>query len=70
MSRHFFQSSLRAEVKDLLVWEVDRTSHGNKIRDFMGWINDIHDDMHYQQKVNSSSLGRAFVRGWKVEGAR
>lgn len=60
------QKALRREVEEKLKWEVDRSSYGNKMRDFKSWIKDIHDDILFQRRINSHFLTKFFVRQWKA----
>lgn len=54
------------EVEDKMKWEIDRSSYGNKMRDFIAWIKDINEDIRLQRRIHSSWLGRFFVRQWKT----
>ncbi|OWF52185.1 Inositol 1,4,5-trisphosphate receptor type 3 [Mizuhopecten yessoensis] len=55
---------LRNEIKEKFKYEVDRTSPSNKLRDFMDWASDVIQDIKYQRKVYSNSLGRLLVNLW------
>ncbi|ELT91343.1 hypothetical protein CAPTEDRAFT_201920 [Capitella teleta] len=55
---------LREEVKEKLIWSVDRSSPSNKIRDLMKWSKDILKDIYYQRKILSNPLATFFTKNW------
>ncbi|WAR13356.1 ITPR1-like protein, partial [Mya arenaria] len=57
---------LREEVKEMLKWNVDRSSPSNKIRDLMAWSNDIMKDIAYQRKILSNPLAIVLAKGWLI----
>jgi len=57
---------LREEVKEKMVWSVDRSSPSNKIRDLMKWSKDILKDIYYQRKILSSPVATFFTKQWSV----
>lgn len=58
------QNVLREEVKEKLIWNVDRSSPSNKIRDLMKWSKDILKDIYYQRKILSNPLSTFFTKNW------
>jgi len=57
---------LREEVKEKMVWSVDRSSPSNKIRDLMKWSKDILKDIYYQRKILASPIATFFTKQWSV----
>lgn len=55
---------LREEVKEKMIWSVDRSSPSNKIRDFMKWSSDILKDVEYQRKLLASRVAKFFTNNW------
>ena len=54
---------LRPEVKNELLWHVDRTSPSDKIRDFVARCRVIIADMDYIERINNFSVvTRTLVR--------
>ena len=62
----FIKNVLREEVKEKMVWSVDRSSPSNKIRDLMKWSKDILKDIYYQRKILSSPVATFFTKQWSV----
>ena len=62
----FFQNVLREEVKEKMVWSIDRSSQSTKIRDLMKWADDILKDIFYQRKILSNPLLIFFTKNWFV----
>ena len=60
------ENVLREEVKEKMVWSVDRSSPSNKIRDLMKWSKDILKDIFYQRKILSSPIATFFTKQWSV----
>ena len=58
------QRVLREEVKEMLKWNVDRSSPSNKIRDLMEWSKDIMKDIAYQRKILSNLIAIILTKGW------
>ena len=63
----FIQRVLREEVKEMLKWNVDRSSPSNKIRDLMEWSKDIMKDIAYQRKILSNPIAIVLTKGWYVK---
>ena len=61
------QRVLREEVKEMLKWNVDRSSPSNKIRDLMEWSKDIMKDIAYQRKILSNPIAIVLTKGWYVK---
>ncbi|KAL4233980.1 hypothetical protein ACF0H5_005635 [Mactra antiquata] len=57
---------LREEVKEMLKWNVDRSSPSNKIRDLMAWSGDIMKDIAYQRRILSNPVAIVLTKGWLV----
>ncbi|KAK3610323.1 hypothetical protein CHS0354_029792 [Potamilus streckersoni] len=57
---------LREEVKEMLKWNVDRSSPSNKIRDLMAWTKDIMKDIAYQRGILSNFIAIILTKGWLV----
>ncbi|KAL4233979.1 hypothetical protein ACF0H5_005634 [Mactra antiquata] len=55
---------LREEVKEMLKWNVDRSSPSNKIRDLMAWSGDIMKDIAYQRLLLKNPLAIVLTKGW------
>jgi hypothetical protein len=55
---------LREEIKEKLIWNVDRSSPSNKIRDLMKWSKDILNDIYYQRKILSNPVATFFTKNW------
>ena len=55
---------LREEVKEKMIWNVDRSSPSAKIRDMMKWSKDILKDIYYQRKILSSTVATFFTKNW------
>ena len=60
------QNVLREEVKEKMIWSVDRSSPSNKIRDLMKWSKDILKDIFYQRKILSSPIATFFTKQWSM----
>jgi len=60
------QNVLREEVKEKMIWSVDRSSPSNKIRDLMKWSKDILKDIFYQRKILSSPIATFFTKQWSI----
>ena len=57
---------MRSEIKEMLKWDVDRTSPSEKLRDFHQWYKDIRTDIRYQKMVLANFI-MAFITGqWLV----
>ena len=65
-----FQNVLREEVKEKMVWSIDRTSPSSKIRDLMKWSKDILKDIYYQRKILSNPILTFLTKNWFVFLAR
>ncbi len=62
----YVQNVLREEVKEKMIWNVDRSSPSNKIRDMMKWSKDILKDIYYQRKILSNPVATFFTKNWYV----
>ncbi|KAL5022859.1 hypothetical protein ScPMuIL_002014, partial [Solemya velum] len=54
---------LREEVKEMLKWNVNRSSPSNKIRDLMDWTKDIMKDISYQRRILSNIIAICLTKG-------
>ncbi|XP_075250138.1 inositol 1,4,5-trisphosphate-gated calcium channel ITPR2-like isoform X3 [Convolutriloba macropyga] len=52
---------LREDVKEMMKWEVDRSSPSNKIRDFVAWSKDIMNDIKYQTRIMSNPVAAFLI---------
>lgn len=59
-----FQNVLREEVKEKMIWNVDRSSPSSKIRDLMHWAKDIIKDIYYQRKILNNPLSTFLTKNW------
>ena len=57
----YFQDVLREDVKEMMKWEVDRSSPSNKIRDFVAWSKDIMNDIKYQTRIMSNPVAAFLI---------
>ena len=57
---------LREEVKEMLKWNVDRSSPSNKIRELMEWTKDVMKDIAYQRHILSNPIAICLTKGWSV----
>lgn len=55
---------MREEVKEMLKWNVDRSSPSNKIRELMEWTKDIMKDIAYQRHILSNPIAICLTKGW------
>ena len=58
------QNVLREEIKEKMVWNIDRSSPSSKIRDLMKWSKDILKDIYYQRKILANPLACFFTKNW------
>ena len=64
---------LRDFMKEEMLWEVDRSSPADQIRDFVERSADLRKEIHYQEKLDSNWIAhvRSYVRrGAKRQGKR
>ncbi|XP_078335085.1 inositol 1,4,5-trisphosphate-gated calcium channel ITPR2-like [Crassostrea virginica] len=57
---------LREEVKEMLKWNVDRSSPSNKIRELMEWTKDVMKDIAYQRHILSNPIAICLTKGWLI----
>lgn len=57
---------MREEVKEMLKWNVDRSSPSNKIRELMEWTKDIMKDIAYQRHILSNPIAICLTKGWLI----
>ena len=62
----FLQNVLREEIKEKMIWNVDRSSPSSKIRDLMLWSRDILKDIYYQRKILSNPIATFLTKNWSV----
>lgn len=62
---YFYKRVLREEVKEMLKWNVDRSSPSNKIRELMEWTKDIMKDIAYQRHILSNPIAICLTKGWQ-----
>ena len=60
------QNVLREEIKEKMIWNVDRSSPSSKIRDLMLWSRDILKDIYYQRKILSNPIATFLTKNWSV----
>ena len=58
------QGVLREEVKEMVKWNVDRSSSSTKIRELMDWSKDIVEDIYYQLEVRKNILADFLIKHW------
>ena len=61
-----FQNVLRDEIKEKMIWNVDRSSPSSKIRDLMKWSKDILKDIYYQRKILNNPLLTFLTKNWSA----
>lgn len=64
----FVQDLIREDMKEVVKWEIDRSSPSNKLRDLVFWSRDIIKDAEYQKKVFKYTFLRFLAMRWYVAG--
>ena len=58
------QGVLREEVKEMVKWNVDRSSSSTKIRELMDWSKDIVEDIYYQLEIRKNIFADFLIKHW------
>ena len=62
----FFQSLIREDIKELVKWNIDRSTPSAKLRDLLMWSQDIIKDVQYQKKVLKNPFLKFLAMRWWV----
>ncbi|KAK2143255.1 hypothetical protein LSH36_859g02036 [Paralvinella palmiformis] len=60
------QKILREEVKEIVKWNVNRTSASERIRDFIAWSREILIDVRHQRTILNNKLAAFLTRNWLI----
>ena len=58
------QSLIREDIKELVKWNIDRTTPSAKLRDLLMWSQDIIKDVKYQKKVLKNPFLKFLAMRW------